>query len=160
VTNREKTGKMRKIGTEMRSTISSGVKKLGLKHGKMAQELSWKTFRTKHLYKFGKDLIGNKNFNKIWFKHIAVFYWAFNKKRCGYFTEWATGLLYMQYYAMTYPNDAIDKNAQADIQHLIYLRDADGIISEDLSFMKKAWEELYKDRGKLYLSIEDLETKI
>jgi hypothetical protein len=158
ITNRKKTGKMRKIGLEMRSTISSGVKKLGLKHGKMAYHLSWEAFKRKHLNKFGKDLIWNKNFKEIWHKYIASLYWIFNKRRCGYFTEWATGLLYMQYYAMTYPNDTIDKNAQADIQHLIYLRNADGIISEDLSFMKKAWEELYKNRKKLYLSIEDLKT--
>lgn len=145
---------MRKIGYKMQLEVSRVLEKLGKKRSDVTE--TWESFRDENLEKFGEDLIRTKRFHTRFFKWIAIKRWRKKKDYCPYFTDWVAGLLYIQYYAMRYPNEPIDKNAQADIQHLLYLRDSDAIVSEDQRFMKKAWADLYQSKGKLYLTINDL----
>ena len=152
--NYRKGQNMRKAGYDMRLDVSSILKEGGKKRKDITE--TWEDFKDNGLEKFGKGLIKTKQFHTRFFRWVAIRRWIKNRKSCPYFTDWIIGILYMQYYSMRYPDEPIDKNAQSDIQHLLYLRDCDAIVSEDQRFMKKAWEDLYKPKGKLYLTIDDL----
>ena len=138
----------------MQLEVSSKLNEVGKKRSDVTE--TWESFRDNNLVKFGEGLIKRKKFCPRLLRCIAIRRWRNNREHCPYFTDWVVGLHYIQYYAMRYPNEQIDKNAQSDIQHLLYLRDSDAIVSEDQRFMKKAWEELYKPKGKLYFNIDDL----
>jgi hypothetical protein len=81
--------------------------------------------------------------------------WVTNKQRSPFFTSFIEGLLYSNWYAMAEHNKKIDLNAQVDIQLLCYLHRADALVSDDLGFLKNAFDELWKPLGKrLYTSAE------
>jgi len=149
--NREKVRNMRSLGIRMRADISGKLKALGAKYSQITE--TWDMLRDKNLEKFGSDLLKKNRFHTPLFRWLALKRWL---KHAPYFRDWACGILYMQNYAMRYPNLKIDEHAQSDIQQLLYLRQVDAIVSEEEAFMKQAWEDLYKSQGKLYLKIAQL----
>lgn len=142
----------REIGKYFRSKRPLGLKSV---NREKIPEI-WEELRNIKLDSFGEGFINYHRYPMWYLKWIALKRWRKNRGRCVYFTDWITGLLYIHFYAMCYSGE-IDRNAQADVQNLLYLRDTDGIISEDKRFMKKAWEDLYKPQGKQYLTINELE---
>lgn len=145
---------MKKIGHDMRLEVSRILSENRKKRNDIKE--TWGDFRDHNIYKFGEELIKRKQFHTKFFCWVAIKRWANNRERCPYFYDWIRGLLYIQFYAMKYPNNGIDNHAQADIQHLLYLKEVDGIVSEDKSFMRKAWEEIYAPNSKKYLTIKEL----
>ncbi|MDD5505514.1 MAG: PIN domain-containing protein [Candidatus Omnitrophica bacterium] len=153
-TNIRKAKNLRAIGVEMRQIIMQGVEKLRIKHKDITE--TWQNFKDKNIERWGVQLIRRKDCYSKAFQLSALLVWAMNKNKCPYFYNWVQGLLYTEFYNMKYPNMAIDEHAQADIQHLIFLRDVDAIVSEDKKFMRKAWEDLYASSGKKYFSISEI----
>jgi len=152
--NRERGRSMRRYGLKMRAEVSE---KLAARDAKRRDATeSWQVFEERCLNGFGRELIIRKRFHSCMGRGIALRRWMQNRDRCPYYADWVRGLLYAQYYVMRYDRARVDRNAQADIQHLLYLRDVDGIVSEDTRFMRQAWNDLYKERGKVYLAVADL----
>ena len=149
--NKKKAENLRTIGLDMREAITQGVKELGMKHKHITE--TWQDFKTRGLNKWGVGLIRRKGCYSKMFQLSALLVWAINKRKCPYFYDWVQGLLYAEFYSMKYPQLKVDLNAQADIQHLIFLRDTDAIISEEKNFMRKAWEDLYAPLGKKYFNV-------
>jgi len=153
--NKKKADSFRNIGRDMRITVAEGVKRLGKKHKDISE--TWEDFKRRALNKWGVGLIRRKGcYNKI-FQVFAVLMWLKNKDKCPYFYDWAQGMLYTTYYNMKYPDMKIDENAQADIQHLVFLREVDAIVSEEKKFMRKVWQDIYEPLGKKYFNISEIE---
>jgi len=74
--------------------------------------------------------------------------WARCPERFPYYSAFIEGLLYSAYYAAVRHNDPIDENAQADYEQLAYLAWADIVVSNDRRFFLRAFEEIWKPRGK------------
>ena len=74
--------------------------------------------------------------------------WARCPERFPYYSAFVEGLLYSGYYAAVRHNDPIDENAQADYEQLAYLTWADIVVSNDRRFFRRAFEEIWKPRGK------------
>ncbi|WNC88724.1 hypothetical protein RI103_13530 [Paraburkholderia sp. FT54] len=82
--------------------------------------------------------------------------WCANKALYPYFTSFVEGLLYASYYAAVKQNSAIDDNSQADIDLLTFLNHADVVVSSDTRFFTAAFEELWKPKGRVLVSPENL----
>jgi hypothetical protein len=58
-------------------------------------------------------------------------------------------MTYLGYYSATRPNDAIDRNAQADLDLMTHLLCADALVTNETGFMRKAFEDLWRPQGKV-----------
>lgn len=153
--NIKKANTLRTIGLDMRQAIAYGIKKLGIKHKNITE--TWQDFKARGINKWGVGLIKRKDCYGKAFQLSALLVWAMNKNKCPYFYDWVRGMLYADFYNKKYPELKIDKNAQADIQHLIFLREVDAIVSEENNFMRKVWEDLYAPLGKKYFNMVEVE---
>lgn len=71
-----------------------------------------------------------------------------------YFTLWAKAMLYLPYHAAVKHNTSIDKNAQSDIDEIVYMNDADILVSDDMRFMRDIFQEFWGGRKTIY-SLDD-----
>ncbi|MGH7604691.1 MAG: hypothetical protein ACRENK_11935 [Gemmatimonadaceae bacterium] len=78
--------------------------------------------------------------------------WARNKPFYPYFTEFVFDMLYMAYYSMTKPSAPIDLNAQADLNVMAHLLQAEVLVSNEKGFLRTAFEEIWKPRGKVLMT--------
>ena len=120
----------------------------------------WDSILEKWLNHYGQGAIAKKGIYQEGKKSVALNTWAGHKDRCPFFTAWVKGILYSDFYAAHYKGHKglkIDEHPQADIEHLLYLEQADVLVSEDKKFMRQAFIDLYRDRGKQYWTLDDLE---
>lgn len=61
----------------------------------------------------------------------------------------------MSFYAMSEPNEPVDKNAPTDISHLTYLHGCNVLVTND-QFMKRAFEFMYRGQSKQCLTCDEL----
>jgi hypothetical protein len=80
--------------------------------------------------------------------------WGQNPLRFPYYTAFIEGVLYSAYYAMIEHNLPLDRNAQADYEHLAYLLWADVVVSNDEKFFRSAFQTLWASRHKRMESAE------
>lgn len=74
-------------------------------------------------------------------------YWKNNKNTCPYFNKYIEGFLFVRWYAMKVPGKRhLDKNWLEDLEYLIYLIEADGMVAEEKGFMKEACEALFPNK--------------
>jgi hypothetical protein len=78
--------------------------------------------------------------------------WSRNKNFYPYFTEFVYNMLYMGFYAMTKPNAVLDLNAQADLNVMVHLLQGDVLVSNEQGFLRTAFDELWKARGKVLMT--------
>jgi hypothetical protein len=64
-------------------------------------------------------------------------------------------MLYIGFCAMTRPNDKIDLNAQADLDLMTHLLRADVLVSNEEGFLRKAFDDLWRPRGKVLFTSEE-----
>ncbi len=156
---KERAYKLRKIGVRIREDVSHQFK--AANPGKKLSEVdikgAWGSILQTQLDRFGEGLIVRKHVYRAGRRSMAMKKWANERERCPYFTAWAKGLLYIQFYAARYPNLKIDEHGQADIEHLMYLEHADVMVSEETTFLRQAFLDLYEHRGKQYWSLAELE---
>ena len=156
---KERATKLREIGVRIRDEVSQQFKAAspGKKLSDVDASVAWESVLQGQLDRFGKGLIIQKHIYQAGRKSVALKRWADERERCPYFTRWAKGLLYLQFYAARYPNLKIDEHGQADIEHLIYLEHADILVSEEITFLRQAFLDLYDQRGKWYWTLDELE---
>ena len=66
-----------------------------------------------------------------------------------YFTTFVINMLYIAHHAMTKPSDKIDLNAQADLDLMTHLLRADALVSNETGFLRQAFDDLWRPRGKV-----------
>jgi len=142
-----KSSNIKKALLKMRRKVSNSLKK----HGKKRKDIkeSFNQYYTKNIDWLGEQLI-NTHLNTKMDKKLITTKWKQNKSRYPYFTLWGKAFLYMSFHAMAKPNEKVDQNAIMDIGQLVYLKDLDAIVSDDIKFMKDAFIQLYgKDKAFL-----------
>lgn len=75
--------------------------------------------------------------------------WSREKKQYPYFTNFVINMIYIAHHAMTRPNDKIDLNAQADLDLMTHLLHADALVSNETGFLCRAFEDIWRPRGKV-----------
>ena len=137
--NRAKAAKIKESAVRMREEISRQLKEHRLSRKNIKQTAG--EYVNAVLDDTGVEIIK---------KHLPVSNtleisekWKCKKERYPYFTHFARGLLYSGYYAMAYPNEAIDDNALTDISLLCYAHGMDLMVSNEEGFMKKAFDFMF-----------------
>jgi hypothetical protein len=74
--------------------------------------------------------------------------WATRPMEYPFYTAFVEGFLYHQFHALIKHNKKIDSNAQGDYEQLIYLLWADVFVSNDITFLRDAFNEIWAPRGK------------
>lgn len=80
--------------------------------------------------------------------------WSANMDRFPYFSFFVRGLAFAMYYAMSEPNKEVEMNVTTDIENLSYLQGTDIIVSNDLRFMKAAFDQLWNEKSKRFMTTE------
>ena len=157
--DRERANKLRKRGVKIQyeEPRKFKIENPGKKPSEVNVKDAWDFELRTRLARVGEDAIVQKRIYQAGRRGIALKTWTGHKERCPFFTAWVQGILYSDFYAAHYPNSAIDKHAQADIEHLLYLEQADVLVSEDRKFMRQAFLDLYKERGKQYWTLDELD---
>ncbi len=75
--------------------------------------------------------------------------WSQGKAQYPFFTSFVVNMMYMARHAMTRANEAIDLNAQADLDLMTHLLNADILVSNETGFLRTAFEDLWKPRRKV-----------
>lgn len=75
--------------------------------------------------------------------------WSRSKMQYPYFTTFVINMLYIAHHAMTRPNNKIDLNAQADLDLMTHLLHADALVSNETGFIRQAFDDLWRPRGKV-----------
>lgn len=78
--------------------------------------------------------------------------WSRNPSFYPYFTTFIRDILYKEFHAMTKPSDRIDLNAQADLNLMSHLLNAEILVSNECGFIKTAFMDLWKDKGKVLMT--------
>jgi hypothetical protein len=78
--------------------------------------------------------------------------WARNPWFYPYFTTLVRDMLYISFYAMTRPNAPLDINAQADLNVMSHLLNAEILVTDEQGFMRTAFDDLWKENGKVCMS--------
>jgi hypothetical protein len=81
--------------------------------------------------------------------------WRRNPQKFPHFTDFVELYTCVHYDAQRNQNARLDTNWLGDAEQLCFLEDADVIVSSDETFMKRAFEELWKPRGKRMLTPEE-----
>jgi hypothetical protein len=79
--------------------------------------------------------------------------WKLDKAKYPYFTLYMKALTYLMYYADLEQNAPIDSNGLMDIYLLGTSKDLDIVVSNDLKFMKSAFDALY-GKMKEYMTLD------
>ena len=74
--------------------------------------------------------------------------WSSAPDAYPYFTTFVKNMLYVAHHAATRP-DAIDLNAQADLDVMTHLLHADALVSNERRFMRTAFDDLWRPRRKV-----------
>ena len=86
--------------------------------------------------------------------------WSRDKAAYPYFTTFVANMTYMGYCAATRPNDKIDLNAQADLDLMTHLLRADALVSNETGFLRNAFNEIWRPRGKVLFTSQEFATFI
>lgn len=139
----------RVISKEIRAEVADWKKTVRYQAGKHGNPDFEKYIRTEIDYA-GREFVGS--LVKAKDTKAISYRWARNKPFYPYFTEFVYDMLYMAYYSMTKPNAPIDLNAQADLNVMAHLLDAEILVSNEKGFLRTAFEELWKPRGKVLMT--------
>jgi hypothetical protein len=117
------------------------------KHG----EADWNQYLASELDVAGRGYI-MEGFLSCRRRHAIAERWSFSKDLYPFYTSFVCGTLYAAFYAMTTPN-ALDRNALADLDVMAHLLRADALVSNEMKFLRTAFDHLWRPTGKeLYTS--------
>jgi hypothetical protein len=86
---------------------------------------------------------------------IKLSAWRRDPQKYPHFTGFVELYTYVHYDAQRNQNSPLDTNWLGDAEQLCFLMDADVIVSSDEAFMRRAFEEISKPRGKRMLTPEE-----
>jgi hypothetical protein len=140
----------RQIGIEIRADIAKK-----LRAGAVREKLSdvlLKRVLARDTIRWGNELMDKVDETRAGALRSQ---WSQNPDRYPFYRSFAEGIAYFGYYSGVLHSEAIDANSQPDFEQLSFLNGADAIVSDDERFMKRAFDDLWKPRGKaLYSSTE------
>jgi hypothetical protein len=137
----------RDVSKDIRQDVANWRKAVGYsvqKHGKV---VPFEVFLEREIDRAGREFI--EALVECHDPRAVANRWSRGKDAYPYFTSFARNMTYLGYYSATRPNDAIDLNAQADLDLMTHLLCADALVTNEIGFMRKAFEDLWRPQGKL-----------
>jgi hypothetical protein len=142
----------RDVSKRIRQEVAAKLKENGLSLKQHGGRASFEEFLHREIDKIGCGFI-NKLVKCCNHSEVAN-RWSLDKDAYPYFTTFVTNMIYMAYYSATRPNDRIDLNAQADLDLMTHLLHADVLVSNEKGFLRTAFEELWRPKGKVAFTSE------
>ena len=150
---------------EMRTknkNIRDLCKKMRVKFPKMAKEKgkSLKLFKgsfndfLKNDIDVTGELIIKQHVDGLANKDKVICDWKKRKNMYPYFTQWVKLFLYIQFHAMVNQSEGIEKNAMLDIGQLTLMLNLDIFVSDDNSFMRSAFMQVY-NVDKKFMNLDE-----
>jgi len=149
VTERKKDNQ-RAIAADMRKIVINAIKAKQVK-GALG-EYPFSHMRDSEFLRMGTAMMGVVDERR---SGALAATWARDPMRYPFYSSFIEGVLYAGYYAATKHNEPLDRNAQNDYEQLAYLNWADVVVSNDETFFRQAFEDIWLPRGK---RIETAET--
>ena len=115
-------------------------------------QLPFSTYLKSEFHRHGRLLMDQVHPNRP--EYFADL-WAASPQRFPYYSGFVEGFIYSLYYAALEQSAPLDRNAQADYEQLAYLVWADVIVSNDTRFLRRAFDALWRPRGKLLKTAEE-----
>ena len=137
----------------MRAEVAADLKTSGHKLKDIRE--SFDNYVSKNIDWLGEEIVKKYLPNLVDGKTIE--HWKINKDSCPYFTHWLKLFLYITYYAMTKHDKPVDLNAIRDIGQLTDLQGLDILVSDDVKFMKDAFDYFYGNSKRFMTSTEFLQ---
>ncbi len=139
----------RAISAEVRQTVATALKERRVLGS--VKDYRFDKFRNAELVRTGRqlmDLVDKKRAGAL------MDQWTQNPARYPFYSAFVEGFLYAFYYAATEHSEPLDRNAQVDYELLAHLTWADLVVSDDQKFFRRAFETMWKPRGKRLESAE------
>lgn len=149
---KQKSERLRSVLVHMRNDIGQQLKESGKTLSR--DKPTFQAMVEKHLAEMGTGILMRHLDVQADMKSIICDRWAKTPSCFPYYTAFATGMLYAAYYAMTEHSQKIDINTQMDVEHLTYLHGTDILVSNDVKFMKSAFDELWQPKGKKFMTTD------
>jgi hypothetical protein len=144
-----KRNNQRAIAAEIRQTVSTALRERRVTGS--TREFPFSKFKKRDLIRTGRQLMDLVDKER---QGSVVALWVQNPARYPFYSAFVEGFLYAGYYAAAEHNHPLDRNAQADYELLAYLTWADLVVSNDRGFFQRAFETIWKPRGKRLESAE------
>jgi hypothetical protein len=143
----------RDVSKEIRQEVTSKLKESGTSWKQHGGPIPFKEFLLREIDKTGSEFI--KVLVKCCNPGEVANRWSRDKDAYPYFTTFVTNMIYMAYYSATRPNDGIDLNAQADLDLMTHLLHADVLVSNEKGFLRSAFEDLWRPKGRVIFTSEE-----
>lgn len=143
----------REVSKEIRQEVADwrkGVAYSEQKHGKV---IPFKDFAKREIDRAGRGFV--EALVECYNPTSVANRWSRDKAAYPYFTTFVENMTYMGYYAATRPNDKIDLNAQADLDLMTHLLRADALVSNEVGFLRNAFNDLWRGRGKALFTSQE-----
>lgn len=143
----------REVSKQIRQEVADwrkGVAYSEQKHGKV---IPFKDFAKREIDRAGREFV--EALVECYNPTSVANRWSRDKAAYPYFTTFVENMTYMGYYAATRPNDKIDLNAQADLDLMTHLLRADALVSNEVGFLRNAFNDLWRGRGKALFTSQE-----
>jgi hypothetical protein len=138
-----KKNNQRATSAEIRQTVAKAVKERRVVGS--TRDFPFSTFRSREFVRTGRELMDLVDRRRA---RTLSDQWVQNPEHFPFYSAFVEGFLYAGYYAAAEHNHPLDRNAQPDYELLAYLTWADLVVSDDAGFFQRAFETIWKPRGK------------
>jgi hypothetical protein len=140
----------REMAKEIRLEISEEVKSRGLAR---VDRTVPRHVREKLELDFGRDVIERIVAPRDW--RAVHDRWRRSRRTCRYFDQFVVNMIYKQILFATDGAASIDMNAQPDLDLMTFLLDADVFVTNEKGFARRAFNDLWRPRGKVILTSDE-----
>jgi hypothetical protein len=144
----------REVSKDIRQEVADWRKAVGYSERKHGQVIPFEEFAKREVDRGGREFI--EALVECHAPKAVANRWSANKVAYPYFTAFVENMTYMGYYAATRPNDRIDLNAQADLDLMTHLLRADALVSNETGFLRNAFNDIWRPRGKVLFTSQEL----
>jgi hypothetical protein len=143
----------REVSKDIRQEVADWRKAVGYSERKNGKVVPLEEFAKREVDRGGRNLI--EALVECYAPKAVANRWSRDKAAYPYFTAFVENMTYMGYYAATRPNDVIDLNAQADLDLMTHLLRADALVSNETGFLPKAFNDIWRPRGKVLFTSQE-----
>ena len=140
----------REISKQMRVEVAEEVRARGLKH---RRDDVAEVVKRGLVALIGRGMI--ERHLGCWNWRAVANRWERNPASYRYFTQFVENMTYKEVLFLTDPSAPIDINAQPDLDLMTFLLDADVFVTNEKGFARRAFQDLWKPRGRVIFSSEE-----
>lgn len=147
--NRKKEKKLaqRRLSLEMREEVGRKLKERRIPPASALAESQSGFLRDEIRQFVGQEMI--KRFVRTRNPSAVLSSWLRNPERYPYFTQFAVNVAFKEVHFMLQPSAPVDVNAQADLDIMTHLLQADVLVTNEKGFMRSAFDFLWRPKRKV-----------